>query len=414
MKNKKYIKRAYSKEALKAYSPNKINATIYPNFNFDAVISLIDKDPVARGAINHFVDKCMEGDYSILNRSDFKINKEAELRLQEKYVFRSNIVRKVFLMGKLFNNVFVEIVRELGGKTKALNVLDSTNIEVITESNGDPISYKTKNHNPKTGESATWNKKDVTWYKFGDRTTGYAPVDFRALYENLLMKNYITRYVSWLWKTGQYRLMYGFKNSSDQDIEDFLTYIRRNDEDFQVPFLMKGEFETKMLRDMKETSSIVELLKYLDSQTLILLRIPPIDAGIPDASGRSNADAQSNNMSTTVTSWKKLVEDITNFDLFSKINKSTQLLKFGPNDRFSEDQIFKNVQLMKSANMSEEFIEEYLSDRGLYYTSKLFAPPEVMGAVMQNPRDKDNMPSRVGKAANTGNKPNPDGPKIQE
>lgn len=399
VKKKDYLKRTDSKNVVRSFVLNKTNATVFPDFTFAAVEELINNDPVARGAINHFVDKCMEGDYSIVSRDGRDRDDRSKLILEEKYQFRTNILRKAFLLGKLFNNVFVEIVRDTDGKTKALNVLDSGNIEAITKANGDPIRYQGKIKNPKTGIAPSWDAKDVVWIRFGDRSKGYAPVDLRAVWENLLMKGYIKRYVAWLWETGQYRLIYGFKNSSDADIEDFVAFNRKHDTNFKQPFILKGDFETKMLRDMKETESFIELLKYLDGQTLILLRVPPIDAGIPDASGRSNSDAQSNNFASHVVSAKKLIEDAVNFDLFTKINKATSLLAFGPTDRFSRKQVFETVQIMKSLNMTDEAVTEYLKDSGLYWsTDKLFQDPmEAFDRIASNnPRDKDMAPSRQG------------------
>jgi len=408
VRKKNFIKRDESKQPLRNFSWNKTNATITPNFSFDAVLQLIENDPIARGAVNHFVDKCMEGDYSIVRRDNGEYDRGSEMRLEENFMFRTKILRKIFLAGKLFNNVFIEIIRDSENKTKALNVLDSTSIEAITETNGDPIQYKSTIPNPKTGEYQYWDKEDIIWIKFGDRTAGYAPVDMRALWENLLMKSYVTRYVSWLYKTGQYRVIYNFESASNTDIEDFMAYARKNDDNFQIPFVMKGKLNKMLLRDMKETSSLIEMLAYLDSQTLILLRVPPIDAGIPDASGRSNADAQANNMETTVIGAKKIVEDYINFELFPKINRSTILLVFGPMNRFAEQQLIKNAQTLNSMNIKDEVIQEYFRDHGMFYSEgKYFkeptAGPDVFTTAAKNPRLKDNMPSREGKAPGEAN-----------
>jgi len=378
-KRKKYIRvRDFSNETLRNFSWNSSAPTVTPDFSFDAVLQLLDRDPVARGAVTHFVDKTMEGDYSIVRRDNFKYDKKEEQRLEEKYMFRTKILRKIFLLGKLFNNVFIEVVKTTDGKTKALNILDSTNIEPETDSNGDPISYKGKTPNPSSGEYPTWDKDEITWVKFGDRTAGYAPVEIKTLWENLLLKHYVTRYVSWLWQTGQYRVHYNFEKSSNADIQDFLAYARKNDRDFSVPFISKGLMKTGMLRNMEETQHIDTLLKYLDSQTLILLRVPPIDAGIPDASGRSNADQQANNIESTVRSAKKVCEDYVNFDLFPKINKSTILLKFGPQNRFAYKQAIGVASELKGMGISDKGVREFLEDSGIYFeTKKLFEAPKT-------------------------------------
>jgi len=397
-----FIKRDYSRQQLSTFTPNTQAPTVFADFSFDTVLTMVDNDPVARGAVNHFVDKCMEGDYSIITKDTNKYDRDTELTLDEKYMFRTSILRKAFLMAKLFNNVFIEIIRDTEGRTKSLNVLDSTEIDPITSPNGDPISYRSKTPSILTGEYVTWSANDIVWIKFNDRNTGFAPVDLKALWENLLAKDYLRQYVGWLWKTGQYRLIYNFKNSaSDKDVVDFLVYLRKNEENPSAPLIAKGEMEAKVLRDMKETESLVNLFDYYDNQTLILLRVPPTDAGVRDASGRASSDSQSNNFTTSVVALRKLVEDYVNFDLFKKINKGNSLLRFAPADRFFEKKVFEGVQILKSIGFSNEGIREYLEDNGMYFgTEKLLEdipdPNELL--------TQDTAPSRTGKGSSEGNK----------
>ena len=414
-KKTKYIKRDFSDAPLRTYTYNRSKGpTVYPDFTFDSVLALIDQDPIARGAINHFMDKCLEGDYAIISRESQEYDYKKELTLDENYKFRSEFLGKLFLVSKLFNNVFVEIVRGIDGRTKALNILDSAIIDPVTEPNGDSIKFVSNVPNPITGEYAEWGKDDVIWLKIRDRSIGYAPVDMRALWENLNIKSYVRRYVGWLHKTGQYRLVYNFKTASTQDIQDFITYAKANSDDFDVPFIVKGDFEAKLLRDMRETQSLVELLKYLDSQTLVLLRVPPIDAGIPDASGRSNADAQANNMETTIVATKKIIEDFINFRLFPKISMGQYLLRFSPVNRFAEKQIYSVAQVMSSLNMSEELIQEYLTDKGIVFSAKKWFKEPVVDQVSKafnkatgnnpaNSADKDKYVSRQRKDVGVGN-----------
>jgi hypothetical protein len=403
-----FIARAESKQALKSFSPNKGFATVYPDFSYSAVIEMINNDPTARGALNHFVDKCMEGDMVVLNKDSMKFDEAFQHELQRKHKFRTNIIRKVFLMGKLYNNVFIEILKNSDGSLKELNVLDTTGVEAITKPNGDLDFLKASNPDPTTGKYPIWQAEEIVWIKFNDITRGYAPVDMRALWETILLKDYIRRFVSWLWKTGQYRLLYFFKSGSDQDIETFITYLKKNEGNFQIPLILRGEGEIKVPRDIKEIDSIDRLLKYVDNQILIALRIPPSDAGIPDASGRSNADAQSNNLITHITSWKTVVSDAVSHDLFPKIGKENNILKFSPSDRFAEKQVFEVLQLMQSMMMTQDVMKEYLIDKGIVFsTEKWFEDkPEVIGdAASKNPRSKDMAPSRLGKGTGEGNKP---------
>lgn len=379
---KQYIKRERSRDSLSTFSYTTDAPSIYPDFSFDAALALVDSDPIARGAMTDFIDSFMEGDYAILKREDFSYDPDFEKKLDKDYNFRHEVLRGFAIMGKFSKNVFVEIVRApISGEVKALNVLDSRNIEVITQPNGDVIKFKSKMQDPLTGRTPEWGKDEIVWYKLEDRKTGFATVDLKTLWKTLQAKSFVKDYVAWLFKTGQYRILYNFTNASDKDINDTLAYMRRHESNFNAPFIAKGEMESKVLRDMKELGDLTALIKYYDSETLVAMRCPPIDAGIPDSSGRSNADAQNNAKSTHLTSMKKVFEDVTNYDLFPKLNKGNNIIRFGPNNRFEEKQIFENMASLVAANCSEEFIKEYLQDRGMFYAAeKIFKTPEEMMA----------------------------------
>lgn len=395
------VSNANSKAPLPNFTSSEWAPSIVPDYSFDKVLELIDADPVASGAINHFVDKFIEGGWAVIKRTDGTYEKEFEKVLRYQHYFDSAILKRIALMGKLFNNVFLEVVRNEDGSLKDLNILDTTQVEAVTKSNGDLIRLKSKTSDPVTGEYAIWDRNDIIWFKFGDRTGGYAHVDARALWTTLLAKGFVQRFVSWLWQTGQYRVVHNFNTTDQKVVKDFIAMNKKSERSYQKPFLSSGEYSHSVLRDMKETESLVELLKYYDSQILILLRIPPIDAGIPDASGRSNADAQSNNLSAHIRSFKKTVTDGIN-QLFKRINKGNTAFVFAPNDRFEFKMVLENVQIMKSVGMKDEVIQEYLTDNGVVFEQQTMFNPIVEEEV-NNPRDLDMYESRKGKSDGEAN-----------
>lgn len=395
----KAIKKTDSKQTVRLFTWNKTSQTVYPDFNPLAVEEMVNNDPVARGALIHFVDKVLEGDYSIIKRDTRTYDRQFEDVLVYDHDFDNQVLAKVARSAKMFNSAYVEIVSKTDGGLKALNVLDFYSIEPVTDHNGDVISFQSKIMNPTTGKYPTWTKDELVWYKFGDRSLGFPPMDLRALWENLLAKDYVKRFVAWLWQTGQYRIIYNFKSADNKVVDDFIAFNRKADSNYQMPFLSKGDMEHGVLRDMKETDNLVKLLEYYDGQTLIIMRIPPIDAGIPDASGRSNADAQSNNLATHIAAFKKAFAGTTNTQLFKKMNKGNNLIIFGPIDRFQEKQVIDNVNIMKNMGMKTEVIKEYFQDKGMFFGEEtLFDPPMLPTT---GKKDINTMPSRfpgVGKS----------------
>lgn len=403
--SKAVTKNAESKAPLASFVTADWAPTLVPDFNLDQLIRLIDADPVASGALNHFVDKFIEGDYAIIKRDTGKYDKKFEDDLLYNHQFEDAILKRLALLGKLFNNVFIEIVRDEDGVTpKNLNVLDTTQVDAVTRPNGDLIRLKSKIPNPSTGEYAVWDREDLVWLKFGNRDGGYAHIDGRALWGTLQAKGFVQRFVSWLWQTGQYRVVHNFTASDRKSLNDFVAMNKKTERDYTKPFLAGGEYKHTVLRDMVETQHLVELLKYYDSQILILMRIPPIDAGIPDASGRSNADAQSNNLAAHIKSFKKTVTAGVN-ELFKKMNKGNNAIVFAPNDKFEFKMVLENVQMMKAAGFEDDVITEYMRDNGVVWqASKVFTEAEMMQSNPDNPRELDKYPSRQGKGVMQGNK----------
>jgi len=260
-KKEDLIKRAESREALKQYSHVKDNATVFPNFSMEAVLTAIDNDPTARGALTHFVDKAMDGGHVIIKSSTNKIDTQFMDLLESDYRFNISILRKTFLIGKLFQNTFIEIVRKADGSTKKLNILDSTNIKLDTKPNGDIIKYISKTTNPETNKFPEWQPHEIVHIKFEDRGgNSWSAIDVKALWETLLWKDSMRQFSAWLWKTGQYRVYYNLAEATDDQIKDFLAYTRATNNDKTKPSIFQGKDAiVGMLRDMKENDSMIQV-----------------------------------------------------------------------------------------------------------------------------------------------------------
>ena len=392
------LTRENSRSVVENFSLTQDEQTIFPNFDLRKAADIIFADPVVNGAEKQFVDKCMEGSHHFVKRDTKKLDPSFYQRMEDDFGFRVKVLRSLFVQAFRYRQGFLECIR--GGGTNevvGLNVLDGKNIEPITEPNGDPIKFKWKIPNPKDKKKPEWTKDEIVWFKFYDSNEGWNQIDMKSLYQWVVLKSSIRKYVTWLWRTGQYRPIYNFKDKKGKIEEDFLAFLADNDSDPSKPFITKGDFQVMMARSMDETTSFIELLKYCDQQILINLRIPPIDAGIPDASGRSNADAQANNLSTTVSGQKQVIMDGVNNKLLHLLNRGNNLLLFAPNDRFQKKQILEEAQILQSIGFTNDALEEHFNNGGLYFESDMFKKEEEQNnSPEENPRDLDMMPSRTG------------------
>ena len=394
---KTILTRENSKGTLQNYTLTQGEQTIFPNFDLNVAAEVVFADPVVNGASKHFVDKVMEGRYHLLKKDTNESDKQTKDRLEYDYQFSTKVLRSLAIQAFRYGNAFLEIVRGGGtGEVIGLNVLDAKNIKPVTKPNGDPEKYLWRIPDPVTKKFASWTPDEVIWFKFYDSSEGWSPIDIKAIYPWVALKSQMRKYQNWLISTGQYRVIYNLEDAKDKfGVDDFLAFMNQHDEDPTKPFMIRGKLHTMMARDMKELESFHQAYKYIDSQILIGVRIPPIDAGIPDASGRSNADAQSNNLSTTVTGWKKVIKNAIDSELLPALNKNKSYIIFGPNDRFQKKQVFDELNILANLGFSEDAMKEHLMDHGIIFESKeLFKKVEEQESTVME-KDIDLMPSRV-------------------
>lgn len=371
---KHFITRENSKAILEDYRLNNTFQTLYPNFDLHAADKVVYSDPVVMGALKQFVDKFMEGGYKLLKKDSKELDVQTKERLEQDFMFGTAINRSVAVQAFKYQNAFIEVVRgEASGEVVGLNVLDAKHIQPITKANGDPLKYRWRIANPdqKDVSYPEWSKDEVVWLKFYDSGEGWSPVDIQTLYKWVTLKVGIRNYVNWLWQTGQYRVVHNFKDADsgakDDFIDDFLAFISNHDDDPTKPFITRGAYTVEQTRDMKETEYYTQLFNYIDQQILICLRVPPIDAGIPDASGRSNADAQSNNFSTTIRGWKRVMKSYYDHKLFPLLYKGNTEIVWMPNDRFQKKQVIDEINTFMNNGFSEEFVKQYMAEAGMIY-----------------------------------------------
>lgn len=368
-KGQQFLTRENSKAVLNDYTPSTEHQNTFPSFSLEEAEKVIFSDPVVNGAEKQFIDKCSQGRYFFVRRDKpSQVDSSLHRRMEEEFHFSSNVLRAIYRQAFRYRNAFLEVRRGEGtGRVVGLNVLNAKYIKPIVEHNGDPVRYRWTVPNPHTNSFPEWSTDEVIWLKFYENAEGFAPIDMESIYNWVRLKEFVRKYVSWLWDTGQYRTIYNFKQPRKEQVDDALAFMKQHEEDPTTPFLFEGELDLKQNRDMEENASLLELLKYIDQQILVNLRVPPIDAGIPDATGRSNADAQGNNFLTSVHGIKSVVLDGINNRLLDRMNRMDAKMVFAPSDRFEKKQIIDELNLFANMGLSKEALTEYMTSNGLLF-----------------------------------------------
>jgi len=374
---------------------------IMPHFDRKKALESVRKDPTVMASLSTLVDKSMANGYKLKgkhgksNVEDFR-RKTYELRFDK-------VLRQVFFNAYGYGNVFIENVKDDNSKIKELHVLETTETEPIADQHGTVEGYiqvipgmDDKNNAP------YWKPEQITHIAITKLTTGiWGELDIEAIYTQVLIKEYIYAYLGWLYGTNQFKGFYNIKNGNDEQVEEFLSYLRRAEGDITKPLIARGEIEHNILRDFTEGDSVLNLLNKCDANILMLLQVPPITVGLPGDSNRSNSDAQERSLSTRVKSIQKVVGEALNYDLFPKIGYDKIELVFNSPDEKDITKILEEAERMKTIGFKIEIIEKYLEHEGFPIEGKLI--DKEMYKAESTGKTDDMFDSRKGKLEGTSN-----------
>ena len=366
-------------------------------------LTVLENDPLVKGAIITLVDKTIESGWRITGLDKRSRKKELENKLKE--VRFDAVLRKALYNLFLYNNAFIEIVKK-GDTLTDLNVLETTLMEVLSDDYGNIKGYK---QNALAGSKfePSWTPEKIMHIKFRDITTNVwaSPLDMQSIYETVLLKDYVRQWLTWFFGSNQLRGLYAIESgASEARIKDFVSYLKASEKDKTKPLILQGKVVYQMLNSFSEGDKILQVLDWCDKQILMLLQVPPIAIGLPDSSGRSNSVEQFQSLNTTILSLHKLLEEYLTYDLFPKIGYDKVVFDFGILDQTARLKAFEIAEKMKTMMFTDDAILEFLESQGVVFsTEEVFKDPmeilEQQTAITAK-QDNDGAPSRKRQGAN--------------
>ena len=375
-----------------------------PDFVPKIAFSIIQNDPVVKGALIKKVDKVLESGWRI-SGIDGRSRKVALERQLTELRF-AKVLRKILFNSLLYNNAFIEIVKR-NGQVTDLNILEPNNIDIITKPNGDVLGYKQKGATNSNGDIPSWSTEQIWHFKLDDISCNvWAEFDMKALYQTVLLKEKVRDWLYWYFRTNQSKGLFNIKNASDKSVRDFISYLKASENDPGKPIILEGEIDYQVLRKFSdEGQSLMQLLDWCDGQILSLLQVPPLAVGKMDQSGRSNATEAYSAMYTSIYAIQELLEDDISLELFSKIGFPKCKFEFGIIDYVNEERVFKIVGMMKQSGFKDEIIAEWLATQGLQFETLDIFKEEIIPQNNNGPQvQSDNAPSRQRKSSDSPNK----------
>lgn len=365
-----------------------------PDFSIEKARELYEEDPVVRAAVKKTVNKVMETGYRFKPMNDKSGIKQLRKKIRDTSdagLDYDKHLEEVVGNLVLYNNAFVEVIEDNG--TKYVNLLEPEYMEINTDLNGDVNFYfqdvpVDSRRSEDVNTKPTWQPEEVVHYKLSDYSTNaWSPVDLEAVYETLLIKDYIRQWLHWFFKTNQMRAhVMVDENTSDEDIDQIMADLKSMQDRANVPFPTQGGVQVKKFMEFtdNESQALRDMLDWCDEQLLILMQVPPIMLGKGEESGRAQASELRKQFNGYVESIRRTVSRYEKRELFPKLNAPAVELKWDTVDKTQHKQIFETARSMRQAQFKPEAIQEYLESQGIQFeTDDVFFSKEEL-AQMSN------------------------------
>jgi len=181
------------------------------------------------------------------------------------------------------------------------------------------------------------------------------------------MKHEIENLIVTLFKTNKFRDAWNIKSATQENQKkDFLEILKiaRDFPDRELAF--EGEIEKIAGREIKDLESLVALLDYCRQEILTLMRVPPIIAGIPDNSNRSNSEVQARKaFDTRIKSIQATLADEISKEMFYLMGWSSATLEFPPIDKRAEKDDIEIIMALKTIGLDSDSLLQYIRDVGI-------------------------------------------------
>jgi hypothetical protein len=239
-----------------------------PRFDPIKALKVVRNDPVVRAAAITIVDKVIETGWRVKTKEGKSSKDKTE---QLKKLLFDRVLRKLVYNLILFNNGFLEVIKK-SGTVSDINVLETSLMRIKAEDNGDIIGYYQELGKPQGNPK--WSPDEVVHFKIDDYTSNvWAESNIEALYETVLIKDFIRQWLQWFFGTNQIRPVINIKEgASETKVSEFLSYLKSTEKNLSKPLVFQGESEIKLLQSFaNEGKSVLDVLNWLDQQILMLI-----------------------------------------------------------------------------------------------------------------------------------------------
>ena len=347
-----------SRGYIDGYYSSKEATTDKPTLN--TVLQVFRSEPTVVSAVRAIADEVIKNGY-IIKTDNKQLKKLIEKDLLKKYRFKRILRRMVYNL-IIYGNVFVEIVYK-DNQPSELHLLETTDMEIISNEHGEVLGYKQEHQ----GKVVNFTTDECTHLSLNNITSSlWGEVDMKVLYQTISLKQFIEKFMINLFRYNKFRDAWKIESADENQIKNFINDLKLSRDQPDKELVVDGEISKIAGRDLSDLDQLIEILNYTRQQILTLLRVPPIIAGIPDNSNRSNSEVQARKaFDGRIKSIQDVISDELSWELFPKLGWDNADLEFGPIDKRAEKDDIEIVKALKEIGIDDDTLLKYIKQVGI-------------------------------------------------
>jgi len=328
----------------------------------DTLLSAYRSDPTIRGAIIAISDETLKSGYHI-NAKDKKLKERIEKDLKKKFRF-TRLLNKLLNNLLIYGNAFIELVYK-GSSVEELHILETTEMEILSDTHGEIRGYLQRQG--AQSEEIQFTTDEVVHLTVEHiKSNLWGEVELQTLFNILNLKQHIEKFLTNLFKFNKFRDSWLIEEADEVQVRDFINNLRLSQDMPEKEMVIDGKISKVLGRPIEDLDKLIEILNYCRQEILTLLRVPPIIAGIPDNSNRSNSEVQARKaFDTRIKILMQSIEEEFDAELFPKMGWTNAEFKFNPIDKRAEKDDIEIIMALKEIGLDEKSLLQFIRDSGI-------------------------------------------------
>jgi len=356
----------------------------------DVHLDMVRNDPVLSTAMDLTVDVTTANGYSFSGKNKRQIEDAQELF--DEILDFDKVIDNVIYQLIIYGNAYMELRRTTGQGIDEIHPLEPTEMAIQYDQHGRVIGYVQKPKGQKVKTEIKFKPEEVIYFRLkwvGSRVYSYSPLE--SIGRSFTTKILANDYLQALFKHLPPRALHVLKAASREQREAYIANLVRAKRNPNLDLVAIGDADVKLLTpDLG--AGLIETLKFLREEVLMVTRVPPIFVGLPDNSNRSSSESMSIPFETRVRKLQHIIASQINRELMPQMGMPGVKFRFNPPSLADEKSIIEIARNMHDMGLDDDTIIEYLKKKGFHTLPETsFKSPEEMTGI----KSKDLMPSRV-------------------